>query len=96
MQSEVIRFQMEELPVWRAWRGSGTWVAACREFGLTAEADTWDELNRTITEIFQALLEDVRECGELDEFLQQHGWTAPALPTQCRFDVPYRFGDIMY
>lgn len=62
---------------WRAERGarSSRWIGFCDALGISAEADSLDELHDAIPEAIDLLMTDLVEDNELDEFLEDRGWT---------------------
>lgn len=93
----VIRFDVdvEAQLAWRAFRTPrNIWVAVCDPLKLTVEGGTWGELNENIQEAMDAVMTDLLEDGELEQFLREHGWRPvgpipPRLPDEgIRFDLP--------
>lgn len=84
---------------WQAHRDarSRMWVAYCQPLSLTAEGETWSELNQSIGEILNLLFMELLESNELDRFLLQHGWTLSVPVRDLRalpsggfvFDIPF-------
>jgi len=78
--------------MWR--RGSGgNYVAVCDPLKITLQAPSYSELMGDIADSLDALLKDLLESHEFDQFLQDHGWNLvapiPARPEDMRFDVPF-------
>lgn len=72
----------------------GTYLGVCWSLNLNASGDTMEELLACATEATALLFEDLYSTGELDEFLQEQGWTRTDLPAGGevpRFDVPLDF-----
>jgi hypothetical protein len=68
-------------------------VARCDPLGLTAYADTLDELPDIIEETLDDLFRNLIQEGILDEFLQKRGWTkrpSVKLPQMLESDTPLR------
>ena len=81
-----------EIP-WRIGRADGEhWVGICDPLELTVESETWADLMEDIALTLDAMLHDLLSNNELDQFLQDRGWTAHG-PTDgaeaVRFDVPF-------
>ena len=72
---------------------NGNYIAVCDPLRLTLEADNWADLMEDISITLDALLKDLLETNELNQFLLDHGWKlAGAIPTRhegIRFDVPF-------
>ena len=80
-----------EIP-WSIGRAGGEhWVAVCDSLELTVESETWAELMEDIALTLDAMLHDLLSSNELDQFLQDRGWTAhgPTDAEAVRFDVPF-------
>jgi hypothetical protein len=76
---------------WRVGSG-GNYVAMCDPLKITLQAPTYSDLMEDIGNSLDALLKDLMESNELDEFMREHGWTMSAIPTRpkdMRFDVPF-------
>lgn len=71
----------------------GNWVGVCESLKLTVQAETWAELMEDIGRTLDALLQDLFESNELDQFLKDRGWRLfrpiPSRPDGVRFDVPF-------
>src|SRR5690606_35655258 len=70
------------------------YVANCPSLRLTTMSETYDELPEMISDILQHLLRDLLRSGELETFLQKHGWekhgpAVVATQEDVRFDVPW-------
>src|SRR5690606_41636856 len=50
------------------------YVANCPSLRLTTMSETYDELPEMISDILQHLLRGLLRSGELETFLQKHGW----------------------
>ena len=59
---------------------SGGWIAECEALGLSMEGDSLDELHSLIPEACFALLVDLLEDNELEQFLTERGWHAMNMP----------------
>jgi hypothetical protein len=79
--------------VLRARGGKGNWVAVSDALKLTVESETWAEMMEDIGLAINAMLTDLLETNDLENFLRQHGWVAvgpiPRQPGEVRFDVPF-------
>ena len=67
------------------------WVGVCPPLNLTAEGDTFEELNKSQIEAMALLFADLFAEGELEAFLRRNHWAA-ALPkpgTKAKFDMPF-------
>lgn len=75
--NRTVQFQIEAQVEWRAFREPkhARWVAICDSLNVTAEADTWAELQSTINEIHNELFLDLLRDGELEAFLRARGWS---------------------
>lgn len=73
---QIVRFEVNGQVNWRVAfdQKSGCWVGVCDALLVTAEAETWGKLCRTIDEIQNELFRDLLQDNELDAFLRQHGW----------------------
>ena len=96
VMARVVQFELAARIEWRAFRDpkSERWVGICDSLNVTAEAATWGELEQVINEIHNELFRDLLEEGELQSFLQNHGWK-PSTPVPQRaadgdivFDIP--------
>lgn len=72
------------------------WIGVCEPLKLTVQADTWAELMEDFGHTLDAIMRDLMENGELDRFMQNHGWQfktgfKPAHQNidDLRFDVPF-------
>ncbi|MBA3526151.1 MAG: hypothetical protein H0T82_04440 [Sphingomonas sp.] len=74
---------------WMAERGadSNHWIGICDVLGISTEADSLDELHGLIPEAIHLLMVDLVEDDDLDEFLQDRGWTASQEETDGDFEV---------
>jgi hypothetical protein len=73
---------------------SGNWVAVCEPLKLTVQSETYADLMEDIGLTLDALLRDLVETDELNQFLREHGWqlmgAVPATKLKnARFDVPF-------
>jgi predicted RNase H-like HicB family nuclease len=71
----------------------GNWVAICDPLGLTVQSETWTELMEDIGLTIDAMLKDLLNSRELDQFLKERGWKLlnpiPSTPKDLRFDLPF-------
>lgn len=78
--------------MWRKGSG-GNYVALCDPLSITLQAPSYAELMCDIADTLDALLKDLMESHEFDQFLRDHGWSLvapiPARPKDMRFDVPF-------
>ncbi len=80
---------------WSAFRDPVTkyWVAVCDPLKLTVQGETWRALLESISDTIDLVFKDLVATGELEQFLETHGWRrqgeVPAKPTRVRFDVPF-------
>jgi predicted RNase H-like HicB family nuclease len=86
--------QIEGNVAWMWRKGSGgNYVAVCDPLNITLQAPSYSELMEVIAETLDALLKDLMESDELEQFVQDHGWSMiapiPARPKDMRFDVPF-------
>lgn len=81
--------------VWEASQGveSNHWIGNCPALGIATEAETLDELHSLIPEAIHLLMIDLLEDDELDQFLEDRGWTADRQETmgtgEPEFRVPW-------
>ena len=73
---------------------SGVWVGVCPPLALTIQGETWADLMESIADALDALIKDLFEDGELEQFLKEHGWTLSKQIQQDAladswFDVPF-------
>lgn len=77
---------------WRVASG-GNYVAVCDPLKITLQAPSWGELMEDISSALDALLKDLVECDEFDQFMQEHGWksltTVQGHARDMRFEVPF-------
>lgn len=72
------------------------WVAICEPFRITLQADSFPELRESMSESIDAMLTELWSTGDLEPFLEEHGWASiTPLPEKPRrsglsFDVPLR------
>ncbi|MDQ6632532.1 MAG: hypothetical protein M3Y82_12390 [Verrucomicrobiota bacterium] len=70
------------------------WVAVCDPFQITIQADSFPELREGMSESIDAMLTELLSTGDLDKFLEEHGWSSvspiPQKSARARlsFDVP--------
>ena len=71
----------------------GNWVAVCAPLKLTVQGETWAELMEDIGLTLGALMKDLLESNELNQFLHEQGWSLltplPNQPDDVQFDVPF-------
>jgi predicted RNase H-like HicB family nuclease len=88
----LVRIEANVQWMWRKGTG-GNYVAVCDPLKITLQAPSYSELMEDIAESLDALLKDLMESDELEQFMQDHGWSmvAPvsARPQDMRFDVPF-------
>lgn len=79
-----VRFQCEEV-------GDGTWVAECDELGVTMLASSFSGLIEDIVPTLDAMFEDLRKTGDLENVLAQAGLSAEpdALTSAGSFDLAF-------
>lgn len=66
------------------------WIGICEPLKLTVQSDTYAHLMEDIGLAMDALLKDLFETGELDQFLLSHGWTLQGPHENAdHFDVPF-------
>ena len=91
-QNVVIRVDANIAWQWRIALG-GNYVAVCDPLKITLQSPTWPELMEDISNTLDALLKDLIECNEFEQFMHEHGWksAAPIPPrqTDMRFEVPF-------
>ncbi|MEK7684309.1 MAG: hypothetical protein AAB466_02675 [Verrucomicrobiota bacterium] len=72
------------------------WVAICEPFRITVQANSFPELRESMSESIDAMLTELWSTGDLERFLEEHGWASMTpLPEKSRrsrlsFDVPLR------
>lgn len=80
--------------VWYARRDGQRCVGWCDALKLTAEGDTWSEMVSVITELHNEVFADLAQEGELEQFLQDRGWTHVAgqviAGAPVAYDVPFQ------
>ena len=95
--THVIRFEMNATIEWRAFRDPKTnvWIGVCDALSVTAQGDTWDELEQSIREIQNELFVSLHEEGELVQFLRDRGWSpTTSIPSSAssshhlKLDIP--------
>lgn len=79
---------------WKVRQGhGGNWVAICDPLGLTIQAETWTELMEDIGLTIDAMLKDLLNSKELEQFLRERGWkligSMPRPHKDLRFDLPF-------
>jgi len=79
---------------WRWRKGSGgNYVAICDALRITLQARSYQELMDDIADSLDALLKDLLESNEFDQFMHDQGWRLlapiPARPKDVKFDVPF-------
>jgi len=99
MGTQTMTIQIDaKIPWARKQLNSGAWIGVCDALGLTIEASNEAELVSMIEESMSLLFQDIFADGELDRFLQAHGWMAKSpIPLEIqagiengvRFDVPF-------
>src|SRR5438477_3912260 len=73
----------------------GNWIGVCDPLKLTIQSATWAELMEDIADALNSMLIDLIKSGELNRFMQDHGWKLlgeiPRDPHRedVRFDVPF-------
>lgn len=72
----------------------GTLVAVCDSLGLTSEGADDLDLWLNINESMQLVLNNLLQCGELNQFLHARGWRAKTEirshgDSRIPFDVPF-------
>ena len=74
-------------------RKSKRWIGICPALNLSVEEKTLGDLSETIDDALHALFLDLARAGELEEFLQEHGWqlqsSLPRRLSNVRFTMPY-------
>ncbi|HWY39969.1 MAG TPA: hypothetical protein VNX27_04160 [Chthoniobacterales bacterium] len=72
--------------------GSNRWVAVCPPLKLTIEAEDPQDFLETIKEAIDGFFKELLSTGDLDRFLDEHGWQRlTPIPDRRRglhFDVP--------
>jgi len=73
---------------------SRQYLAVCHPLKLTVQGETWSALVESISETLDAVFEDLMDTGELDRFLEDHGWRMQGqLPQRhkrnVRFNIPW-------
>jgi predicted RNase H-like HicB family nuclease len=90
---QIIQIQVQAQVQWRVGRSSsGNYIGVCDPLNMTMEGSTLEELEQNINESIQLLMSDLMESGELERFLQDHGWRAVPDPRQqgpVEFRLPY-------
>ena len=88
----LVRIEANVQWMWRK-GGGGNYVAVCDPLKITLQARSYSELMEDIANSLDALLKDLMESHELEQFMQDHGWNAvapiPARPEDMWFDVPF-------
>jgi predicted RNase H-like HicB family nuclease len=80
---------------WKFFRATGgNWVAVCDPLGLTVQSDTHANLMEDIALTLNAVLKDLLEERQLEQFLRDRGWrpvqgSLPTAPDDVYFDVPF-------
>lgn len=87
-----VRIQANVQWQWRVGAG-GNYVAMCDPLKITLQAPSYSELMEDIGNTLDALLKDLMESHELEQFMRDHGWSMtaplPPRPKDMRFDVPF-------
>jgi predicted RNase H-like HicB family nuclease len=90
--SVLVRIEANVPWMWRKGSG-GNYVAVCDPLKITLQAQSYSELMDDIADSLDALLKDLMESDELEQFMQEHGWRLvapiPPRPKDMRFDVPF-------
>lgn len=69
---------------------SGYWIGICEPLQLTVQSETYAHLMEDIGLTMDALLKDLIETNELDQFLLSHGWTLQgSYENADHFDIPF-------
>lgn len=70
----------------------GHWFGVCPDLNVTAAGDNWAEFAECAQEAMAILFKDLYAHGQMDAFLQKHGWST-TLPVPAhgpaRFTVPF-------
>ena len=79
---------------WKWRKGSGgNYVAICDPLKITLQASSYQELMEDIADSLDALLKDLLDSNEFDQFMHDQGWRLlapiPARPRDLKFDVPF-------
>ncbi len=78
-----VRFECEET-------GDGSWVAECEVLNVTILAGSFSALIEDIVPTLDAMFEDLRKTGDLEEVLARAGLRASgAVQTAGLFDLPF-------
>ena len=80
---------------WEVTHSEDYWVGACDTLGLTVQSDSWSHLIEDISDAMQGLFETLLEDDQMDQFLNEHGWTLesdvrPTVAAPPQFAVPFR------
>ena len=90
VSKQTIEFKIGAEIQWYIREYDDCWVAKCEPLKLVAEADTIDELKEIIAETLATLFEDLIRDGDLEDFLQEVGWTKmTTLPKIKREDLEH-------
>lgn len=77
---------------WRVGSG-GNYVAICDSMKVSVQARTWSELIEEINIATNALVMDLVETNEFEDFMREHGWTlagrVSGRPEDVRYEVPF-------
>lgn len=90
---QVVRFAKAQLS-WRVESGDDGWVGVCDALKLSAQGDTWSELQSVMSEILDDMLRGLLQEGTLKQTLTDLGWVPinpipEHMPSDgLRFDVP--------
>jgi predicted RNase H-like HicB family nuclease len=92
--SSAVLVHIEGNVPWRWRKGSGgNYVAICDPLKITLQARSYQELTEDIADALDALLKDLLDSNEFDQFMRDHGWTLlaplPARPKDVKFDLPF-------
>jgi hypothetical protein len=88
----IVRIHANVAWKWREAAGRN-YVAICDSLKLTLQAPSWTDLMQDISNTMDALLKDLVESNEFEQFIQEHGWQQvsplPANSADMRFEVPF-------
>jgi hypothetical protein len=92
--SSVVLVHIEGNVPWQWRKGAGgNYVAICDPLKITLQACSYQELMEDIAVSLDALLKDLIESNEFDQFMRDQGWRLlapiPARPKDVKFDVPF-------
>ncbi len=88
----VVNIQVKATLQWLAEKSdrSKRWIATCPPLGLAAEGDSLDDLYGRIDEVLHALLIDLVEDNEFDQFLREKGWRSTPVKPQDGGDMSFQ------